>query len=155
MKILHFIIFFSLLITFSFSCEKEPILGTDPCDATGPIVVYKTKKDYQNNITVQLSKNNKEITAYPGHSDAIRQAPILLANGYLLKQMVGDAYLSITIKEYSDTTINWESKNLIDYVIDIDPYLEKYECCECTGKDTALINLLIKENRLAECKVIK
>lgn len=146
------IILFGIFIIIA-SCEW--LLAPGPCDASGPIIVYKTKQDYTNNITVQLSKDKKEITAYPGSSDAEHQRPIPLENGYLLKRMVGDAYLSITFDEYSDTTKDWFSVNLIDFVIDTDPYLEKYECCKCTGFDTALINNLIREKRLGDCNEIE
>lgn len=47
---------------------------------------------------------------------------------------------------------DWDSPNLIEYVIDTDPYIEKYECCEYTGNDRARINIIIKEDRLEECR---
>ncbi len=53
---------------------------------------------YSENITVQLSKDGKKITAYPRPSDAEHQRPIQPADGYLFKRMVGDAFLSITFK---------------------------------------------------------
>ena len=46
--------------------------------ATGPLVVYKTKKDYRDHVSVQLSADGKTITAYPGPSDAMAQKPIEL-----------------------------------------------------------------------------
>ena len=144
---------FCILLFISSSCEW--FLRPGPCDASGPVVIYKTKADYLNNVTVQLSKDGKEIIGRPGPSDAIHQTPLQLVDGYLLKRMMGDAYLSVTIEEYTDPSFDWESKDLIDFVIDKDPYLEKYECCECTGMDTAQINMLILENRLDECESIK
>jgi hypothetical protein len=153
MKYARIIIIIGTLIFLCPSCEW--ILKPGVCDATGPVIVYKTKKDYSENISVQLSKDGKSITAYPGPSDAQHQRPIQLANGYLLKRMVGDAFLSITFEEYTDTTKDWSNIDLIEYVIDTDPYLEKYECCECTGRDTAIINNLIRENRLGECEDVK
>jgi hypothetical protein len=135
------------------SCEWGK--GYGPCDASGPVIVYKTKNDYINNVTVLLSKDKKSIVARPGQRDALRQRPLELADGYLLKRMVGDAYLSLTIEEFADTAFDWDNQNLIQYVIDTDPYLEKYECCEYTGKDTVQINILIKEDKLFKCDDIK
>jgi hypothetical protein len=123
----------------------------DPCDASGPVVVYKTKNNYDKNLTIQLSKNGKEVTAYPGKSDAFHQKPIILEKGYRLKRMVGDTYLSITIDEYANSDKEFSEKDFLELVFDKNPYLEKYECCECTDGDTAKINQLIRENRLAEC----
>ncbi len=142
--------FYILPIT---SCEW--IYRPGPCDATGPVVVYKTKNNYDNNLTIQLSKNGKKVTAYPGKSDAIGQKPIILANGYRLKRMVGDTYLSIKIDEYANSDKEFSEKDFLELVIDNNPYLEIYECCECTGKDTSLINTLIRENNLGDCDNLK
>jgi hypothetical protein len=147
------IIFTGVTLLLNSSCDW--LTRTSPCEASGPVIVYKTKNDYTNNIWVQLSKDGKEITARPGPTDVIHQTPIKLENGYLLKRMLGDAILSITIEEYTDPAFDWESKDLIEYVIETDPYSEKYECCEGTNGDTALINNLIRENRLGECEDIK
>lgn len=142
-----------IYILFISSCDW--IYRPGPCDASGPVVVYKTKYNYDNNLTIQLSKNGKEVTAYPGKSDAIHQKPIILENGYRLKRMVGDTYLSITIDEYVNSDRNYSDKDFLELVIDNNPYLEKYECCECTGKDTTRINTLIRENRLGDCENLK
>jgi len=126
-----------------------------PCDASGPIVVYKTKQDYSKNVTVQLSTDGKKVTAYPGKFDAIRQKPIELANGYLLKRMIGDAVLSLKIDEYALSPLDYSSTDLLNLVIDKNPYLEKFECCECTQGDTAAINDLIRNNLLPKCENLK
>lgn len=145
------VIFITILMIPSLSaCEWGKRYG--PCNASGPVIIYKTKNDYLNNVTVLLSKDKKSIVARPGQRDILRQRPLELANGYLLKRMVGDAYLSLTIEEYAELGFDNDSPDLINLVIDTDPYLEKYECCECTGIDTTLINNLILEGRLDECR---
>jgi len=132
--------------------QDGPIVGNGPCDASSPVIVYKTKQNYDDKLTVQLSKNGKEVVAYPGKQDAEHQKPIILENGYRLKGMVGDTYLSITIDEYINSDKDFSGDDFLKLIIDNDPYLEKYECCECTGMDTSKINQLIRENRLAECE---
>jgi hypothetical protein len=148
-------IMFLGLFGFLFISSCEWIYRPGPCDASGPVVVYKTKNNYDNNLTVRLSKNGKEVTAYPGKSDAPRQKPTILANGYRLKRMIGDTYLSITIDEYANSDKEFSDKDFLELVIDNNPYLEIYECCKCTGKDTSLINTLIRENRLRDCENLK
>jgi hypothetical protein len=69
--------------------------------------------------------------------------------------MVGDTYLSITIDAYVNSDRNYTDKDFLELVIDNNPYIEKYECCECTGKDTSRINTLIRENRLGDCENLK
>lgn len=152
MKNLKFLISVFIIAGMS-SCDwfAGIVYRPGPCDASGPVIVYKTKNDYSNNLTVQLSKNGKEITAYPGKQDASHQRPITLENGYLLKRMVGDVVLSLTIDEYVNSSTNYTSADFFNLIIDRDPYLEKYQCCECTGRDTTAINELIRTNKLSNC----
>lgn len=145
---------FVIGLTFlALSCDW--IFRPGPCDASGPVIVYKTTKDYSNNVTVQLSKDGGKITAYPGRFDAITQKPIELANGYFLKRMVGDAVLSLTIEEYAASSMGYSPTDLFNLIIDKNPYLEKFECCECTSTDTAAINDLIRKNQLSRCEDLK
>ncbi len=138
------------VIMLASSCEW--ILRPGPCDDTGPIIVYKTRNDYSNNVTVLLSKDGKKVSAYPGPSDALNQRPIQLDKGYLLKRMVGDAVLSLTIDEYSKSTTYYSPTELYALIIDKNPYTEKYECCKCVDGDTASINQLIRNDQLSKCE---
>jgi len=126
--------------------------GIGPCDA-GPVVVYKTRVDYANLITVNLSKDGKRITARPGQDYVIPQRPIPLANGYLLKRMVGNVYLSITIDEFADMSHKYTEAEMLSAVLDTDPFSEYYNICECIAyADTAQINAIIREGNLKKCK---
>jgi len=138
------------VIMLASSCDW--ILRPGECDDTGPIIVYKTRNDYSNNVTVQLSKDGKKVTAYPGRGDALNQRPIQLDKGYLLKRMLGDAVLSLTIDEYSKSTTSYSPTELYNLIIDKNPYTEKYECCKCVDGDTASINRLIKNDQLFKCE---
>lgn len=137
------------------ACACDWIYRPGPCDDSGPIIVYKTKLDYSNNITVQLSKDKKKVTCYPGPQDAIHQRPIQLANGYLLKRMCGDAITSVTYDDYINSTHTLSSAEWINLIIDTDPYTEKFECCKCTDQDTAAINNLIRTNQISKCESLK
>ncbi len=136
------------------SCYKKPHRagGDDICETTGPIVVYKTKKDYSNNVSVQLSADKKTVTAYPGSFEVHK--PIPLANGYYLQTTLGNAFLSITLDQYADTNNNYPHDQLIEYVIDPDPFTEFYEVCPCAmvaGRDTFSLNRLILHDSLSKC----
>jgi len=140
---------FSAMLLLNLSCGSH-ISG--PSAATEPIIVYKTKKDYRDQVSVQLSADGKTITAYPAPSDVLLQKPIELADGYLLKRMIGDAYLSITIDEYADNSQTYTMEELLALLVDSDPYLEKYDCSGCTAIDTASINILIRKGELKKCR---
>ena len=71
------------------------------------------------------------------------QKPLELADGYLLKRMIGDVFLYLTIDTYADISHIYTVEDLLALVIDREPYLEKYDCSGCTSPDTASINKLI------------
>ena len=141
-----------LLLCYSFSCG---IHVSEPDSPDAPVVVYKTRKDYRDRVSVQLSPDNRTITAYPAPSDVPYQKPIALANGYLLKRMVGNAFLSLSIEAYAGSSHSYSADELLELVVDIDPYLEIYDCSACSRKDTAAINLLIREKKLRKCKSLR
>ena len=120
-------------------------------DAIGPVEVYKTKKDYSNNISVLVSPDGKSILAYPGPSDAAIQRPRQLANGYYLKWMVGYSFTDITFDQYLDPNNHYTPADLLNHVIDNDPFTELYQCCNCSSRDTASLNNLIRNNQLGKC----
>jgi len=143
---------FWVFLCFSTSCAVQ---APGPGAATAPVVIYKTKKDYRNQVSVKLSEDKKTITAYPASSDVSFQKPFELADGYLLKRMVGNAFLSLSIEEYAGSTHKYTADELLELVVDIDPYLEIFECSACTTGDTAAINLLIREKKLRKCKSLR
>jgi len=153
LKIIKTLFVMVTLVLLDTSCGWLRIQG--PTAHNAPVVIYKTRKDYRNLVTVQLSADGRTITAFPAPSDVAGQKPIQLENGYLLKRMVGDAYLSLTIDEYAGAGHTFSEEDLLQLVIDRDPYLEKYDCSGCSDMDTASINAIIRADRLNRCKSIK
>ena len=145
-----------LVVMLNVACttHKTPI-GNGPCDANGPVDVYKTRNDYSNNISVLLAGDNKTISAYPGPSDAAIQKPVALANGYYLKRMTGNAFTSITFSQYLDTNNHYTMADLASHVIDTDPFTELYDCCAITAADTGYLNNLITTGQLTRCTKYK
>lgn len=153
MRPVFFFIGAGILIAIA-SCSKNAHRegGGDICLSTGPIIVYKTKKDYSNNVPVQLTADKKSLISYPGRGD-IRK-PVLLANGYY-SGVSGNAYLSITLDEYADTNNKYPSDELMKYVIDADPFTEWYNVCPCAyvvGRDTTSLNRIIRHDSLGKCR---
>jgi hypothetical protein len=109
-----------------------------------PTIIYKTKKDYSNNVSVGYT--NGEITSYPGPSDAVNQKPIKLANGYLLKKMQGNVFLNITIDEFIKHEGDWFDFIKIENIIDFHPFTEIYNCP--SGISEEEINKIILSNNL-------
>ena len=146
------VLVFGVVLLLMVSCGvKVP----GPSHATGPVVVYKTKKDYREHVTVQLSEDGSTVVAYPGPGDVLAQRPVELSEGYLLKRMVGNAYITLTIDEYVSASRAYSAEELHSMIIDDRPYLEIYECSECTNGDTASINQLIRQKMLSSCKSLR
>lgn len=139
-----------LLLTTSCGVQKP-----GPGQASAPVVIYKTRQDYRDLVSVQLSADGRSVSAFPAPSDARTQRPVELADGYLLKRMPGNVFLSLSIEEYAVSNRIYTGEELFDLIIDRQPYLEIYDCSDCSSGDTASINLLIRQARLNDCKALR
>ena len=138
------------IITLFFSCKK--VKNEDTL-----IQIYKFKTiDYSNNVLVELYDDKSKITSAPGN---IFRMPIKLANGYYVEGSMGvnSGYLSITIEEHNSLEIKPGIDSLYNLLVEKDPYIEYYYRHDdgtfrnensIYGIDTALINSLIRSNKL-------
>ena len=144
------IVLIGLLLTTSCGIQKP-----GPGQASAPVVIYKTRQDYRDLVSVQLSEDGRSVSAFPAPSDVRAQRPVELAAGYLLKRMPGNAFLSLSIEEYAGNAKIYTGEELFDLIIDRQPYLEIYDCSVCSSGDTASLNLLIRQARLKECRALR
>lgn len=138
---------------FSACIKKTQPIGSSRCSTYGPVEVYKTKADHHDHISVGLTDG--KLTSYPGPRDAAGQRPIALANGYWLKLMTGNSFTDITFDAYTDTANRMDASDLIAHVVDTDPFVERWQCCDVVTRDTNEVNNLIRQGKLATCKNIK
>ncbi len=139
------IILFCLSFTilgFSSCCKKNtpPVTPAAPVvqvkeKAGPPVIIYKTKKDYSQNIPVGLSPDKKHLASFPAVSDiyynGVLATPQSLNDGFLLDNRgIGPdvAFLSITYSEYSRLKKTPPADSLFKLVIDNDPLTEMYNC---------------------------
>jgi hypothetical protein len=143
-----------VIITYS-SCER----GYDR-DTTIQIYKFKPGKDYSTNVPVELSQDNEQITSAPGTVNT--RWPTELTDNYYLNGSMGvnSGYLSLTTEEYNSLDSKPGVDSLYNLLIEKEPYLEYYQRnddgtfyneSEANGVDTALINKLIRTNRLETC----
>ena len=144
----------------------EPKIEFAPVFAAGPpVLVYKTKADYNNLVPVILSDDKSEIVSYPHPSDIFVDGkltlPLVLNNGYLLDQRgIGKnvAFLKLSYEEYSKLDSLPPLKELYNLIIDKDPLSELCNCGIKTAftDEVTQLNELIDQNKLRTlCKVIK
>lgn len=160
MRFITILTLFFFLLSLLSACDKSSKTDCDDsgitknsgcCSSTGPVQIYKTTKDYSNNVFVQVSNDRKTVTAFSDHRDIDALRPVELANGYLLKRMVGSAVLGITFDEYGNLENGLSTVEMLNMVIDYEPYSEFYECCKVCLRDTAEMNQAIRENKLCNC----
>ena len=144
-----------LLLAGLFLMISCTIQKPGPGQAPAPVVIYKTRKDYRNLVSVQLSEDGSSVSAFPSPSDVKSQRPVELADGYLLKRMPGNVFLSLTIEEYAGSAKAYTPDELYELIIDRRPFLEIYDCSDFSTGDTASINLLIRQGRVKECEVLR
>lgn len=128
--------------------NKKNVDGGVMSAALAPVIVYKTRNDYENNIRVCY--NNGEITCFPGPTDAVHQRPVKLEGGYLLNKMSGNVVLDTTIDELVNYQGDWFNLIKKENIIDYKPFTEMYSCPSTFGIEE--INETILSNRLKiEC----
>ncbi len=140
--------------------EFVPIFASGP-----PVLVYKTKANYNNLVPVILSDDRTEIVSYPHPGDIKTGSgfslPVILNDGYLLDNRgIGKnvAFLKMTYEEYTKLANAPSIKELYDNIVDKDPLIE---LCDCGVKSafidqTKQLNKLIKSKKIrTTCKTIK
>jgi len=130
-----------------------------------PVLVYKTKANYNNLVPVILSDDKTTIVSYPDPTD-IKTAsgfavPVLLHEGYLLDNRgIGKnvAFLNITYQDYAAFENVPNLKMLYNLIRDKDPLTELWYCGpkNSFGNVTKNLNNMIDNDLLKEkCKSLK
>ena len=135
-------------------------------DLPGPhAMVYKTKKDYDKLVPIELSEDKTQIVSYPDPMDIktgnAYPYPAALHKGYLLDNRgIGKntAFLKITYEEYAKLKTAPTLEELFNMIMEKDPLTE---LCDC-GNKTAFTDITSQMNQLIDshslrttCKPIK
>jgi hypothetical protein len=126
-----------------------------------PLIIYKTIKDYSNNIPIILNETKDKIISYPATSDIYLNGklakPSDLANGFLLDNFglsQNSVFTSYTFEEYSQLVKVPTIQEFMDRIIDSDPFSEMYNCGKRRDfKTIDDINNLIKNKLDKDMKI--
>ena len=127
-------------------------------------IVYKTKKDYSNNVPVKMNEEKTKIVAYPSPKDLFYKDklayPIPLKNGYLLDNRgVGknSVFIEMSYEAYSKLDQAPLLNDMMKMIVDKDPFLEIYSLgTRSRFKDEIKeINEIIERGTLKKFKRIK
>ena len=140
-------IILSLIILFMFSCKTQHSKSSEATNnvsatqktqfvsALPHIVIYKTTKDYSQNVPIILSEDKTQIVSYPHPTDLFfggkLALPTQLNKGYLLDNRgIGKnvAFLKYTYAEYSKLQTLPSLRELYENIIDKDPLIELWDC---------------------------
>lgn len=130
-----------------------------------PIVVYKTKNNYNNLVPISLSDDKSQIISYPHPKDlkvdGVLQIPTELHNGYLLDNRgIGQnvAFIKLTYSEYANLNEAPLPEDLFNLIIDYNPLIF---LCNCKIKNSNLnlenqLNEMIDKDLLQnKCEIVK
>ena len=104
--------------------------------ASGPdAIIYKTRGDYFNLVPVILNEEKTEIVSFPAPGDLTYKGkpatPYILADGFLLDNRgitENAGFLSITYEEYSAMADTPGAGELMEKIVDSDPFISMYNC---------------------------
>jgi len=151
-----------LILTFAFTAHAQRMGGSDNQPKGPQVVVYKTKKNYNNYVPVVLSDDKKSIVIYPAPQDVFFNGklayPTKLAKGYLLDNRglnIHSAFLDITYKKYSKMK-EIDPAMLMKHIKSSNPFLFIYQCgYRKSYKDiVAELNTKINAGGLKDCECI-
>jgi|SRR6185437_1710105 len=126
------------------------------------VIVYKTKKNYNNKVPVILSEDKSKIISYPDPSDVKNiPLPTKLKDGYLLDNRgigLNVAYLKMTYAQFAKLHQAPSLDSMYSMIIDKDPLTALCDCgSRYVMKDPVKeLNAMIKKGELRKaCKVVK
>lgn len=155
-----FIVFIIMILSVACNSGKKMITGAQ---ATPPVLVYKTWKDYFDKVPIILNNNKNIIVSYPHPRDVFYKGklayPTKLSNGYLLDNRglnKNVAFTKYTYEEYSKLASPPNIDTLFNSIIDNNPLLELYNCGSRYSfkNDVKELNRIIKKD-FKNCKKIK
>jgi hypothetical protein len=158
-------IFIAAMAMFSMAaCKTKQPVASNNAGATLQAVVYKTKADYSKYVTVTLNAGKSAIVAYPAPKDVFYNGkiayPTHLANGYWLDNRgitANSVFISITYDDYAKLSEAPKLKDMMDLIIDKDPFTEIYNLGDRQKytDEVNQINNIIKKGELKKFAVIK
>ncbi len=129
--------------------------GNNKVAMTRPVTIYKTTKDYSQNVPVIMNADRTEIVSYPDPKDIRKSSkPTQLNNGYLLDNRgIGEnvAFLSYTYDEYSKLASAPSREQLMNSIIDKHPLTTIVDCghaSDYSGNLVDALNEYISNNKL-------
>ena len=115
------------------------------------VIIYRTHADHYEHVPVTLNEAKDRLSSFPAPSDLFYEGelalPVKLKDGFLLdRRGIGplSAFTSYTYEEYSKLQAPPGPQELLESVIDRDPFESLYDC----GKAGTYKNLVSELNAM-------
>lgn len=119
-------------VTLPLVNEERPVVALQPASAMPHVIIYKTTRDYSQNVPVIMDASRQCIVSYPDPADLRGNChPQALDNGFLLDNRgIGEtvAFLSYTYDEYAALKSAPTMQQLLDSIIDRYPLSSITDC---------------------------
>lgn len=119
-------------VTLPLVNEERPVVALQPASAMPHVIIYKTTRDYSQNVPVIMDASRQRIVSYPDPADLRGNCrPQALDNGFLLDNRgIGEnvAFLSYTYDEYAALKSAPTMQQLLDSIIDRHPLTAITDC---------------------------
>ena len=152
----------------SVSCKtesKSEKLSRKTPDLTEPgVFIYKTRRDYNMLVPIDLSADKKTIISYPDVKDVYTNGklaiPTLLDGGFLLDNRgitKNVAFLKLTYLQYASLPKTPSPESLFCLILDNDPLTVLYDCGRKGAYNdlTGEINNMINTKNFSKFKKLK
>lgn len=132
------------------------VSGGHPQQALPPVVIYKTRGNYNDFVPVNLAPNGNALLSYPGVHDVFYQGilakPTPLESGFLLDNRgidTNSVFLDYTYEVYSALPQTPLQEEIMQHIM-IRDGIEALYSCRC-ARDTALLNEMIRRKDFHSC----
>jgi hypothetical protein len=158
---MRFSILFGLILVVLISVNgRVPPAFSKSVGRPGPqAVVYKTKADYSQYVTVMLSDDKSKIVSYPAPQDVFTSGklaiPTELPHGFWLDNRgIGpnSCFVKITYEEYSKMSQAPSTDELYNLIIDKNPFTEMYDLGARNKFSDDQIRMIVKKHKLKDYK---
>lgn len=149
------------------SCKsKQPavISTANSVAANAPVMIYKTRADYTLHVPVTMTQDRKSVASYPAPSDVFYAGdlaiPVKLEDGFFLdRRGVNElsAFTKWTYYEYSRLQKTPTQAEIMNMLLDTDPFTEMYFCGKRSDFNNLVedLNKIIKKGKLSNFQRLK
>jgi len=144
------------------SCKTSRVQSAMP-EEDARVIVYRTRTDHFRQVPITLNQTKDRVVSFPAPSDLYYEGelalPVKLNDGFLLdRRGIGPhtVFTSFTYEEYSGMNSPPSTRELLNSIIDADPFESIYDCGKAGSYQDLLEELNSKiDEGMKGCKLLQ